>query len=127
MNIPPGTPKPPPLERRAAAAVATATRRQILAAWRGVDLTPWERAGSDRTRRATTVVAGVLQRLRLEQRRDEVEIVKVWNRLLDPHVAAHAQPVGLRRGTLFIRVNNSAWLSELVRYRQGEILERLQA
>ncbi len=102
-------------------------RRQVLAEWRRVDLTPSERAWTDAARPAGRIVPDVLQRLRLEQRQSEVEIVKVWNRLLDPHVASHAQPVSFCKGTLFIAVDSSVWLSELVRYRQKEILHRLQA
>ena len=39
---------------------------------------------------------------------------------------AHAQPAGIRRGTLFVNVDSSVWLDEIVRYRRREILERLQ-
>ena len=68
----------------------------------------------------------VLSQLGLDRWRIEAEVVKVWNASLDPNVAAHAQPCGLRKGTLFVNVDNSVWLSELVRYRRHEILERLQ-
>jgi predicted nucleic acid-binding Zn ribbon protein len=67
-----------------------------------------------------------LSDLRIDSRRAEAEIVKVWNGLLDPDIVAHAQPVGLRKGTLFVNVDSSAWLSEIVRYRRKEILARLQ-
>ena len=121
MNTPPSPPKPP-RDRD-----WSAGRRQVLTEWRRIDLAPLEKAWNSRTQAAGTVVAGVLQRLRLDQRQSETEIVKVWNRLLDSNVAAHAQPVGLRNGTLFVNVDSSVWLSEIVRYRQKEILQRLQA
>jgi len=54
------------------------------------------------------------------------EIVRVWSRLLDPNLVAHAQPAGLRHGTLFVNVDSSVWLSEIVRYHRREILTRLQ-
>jgi predicted nucleic acid-binding Zn ribbon protein len=41
-------------------------------------------------------------------------------------VVAHAQPVGYRKGTLFVNVDSSVWLSEIVRHRRKEILERLR-
>lgn len=88
---------------------------------------PAERAWAQAARQSAVVVDNVLAGLKLDQRRAETEILKYWNRVLDPHVASHAQPTGLRRGTLFIAVDSNVWLSELVRYRQGEILERLQA
>jgi hypothetical protein len=32
----------------------------------------------------------------------------------------------VRKGTLFVTVDSSVWLSEIVRYRRKEILDRLQ-
>jgi predicted nucleic acid-binding Zn ribbon protein len=91
-----------------------------------VDLAPAELAWNHAARAAASLVAGVLKDLRLEQRHAELEIIKVWNRLLDPNIASHAQPTGLRRGTLFVSVDSNVWLTEIVRYRYREILERLQ-
>ncbi len=68
----------------------------------------------------------VLAGLRLERRQAEAEILKVWRHQVDPNVAAHAQPTGLRNGTLFVTVDSNVWLDEIVRYRRREILERLQ-
>jgi hypothetical protein len=101
-------------------------RQRVLAQWRGTDLGPLEIAQTNRTRKATDVVSQVLKGFRVEQRRSEIEIVKVWNNLIDPTITAHAQPVGLNKGTLFVNVDNNVWLSEIVRYKRKEILERLQ-
>jgi predicted nucleic acid-binding Zn ribbon protein len=98
----------------------------VLAAWRGVDLQPLEIARTDRAKAATQVVAGVLKQFGMERRRAEAELVKVWNSLIDPTVTAHAQPAGIVRGTLFVNVDSSPWLDEIVRYRRKEILDRLQ-
>ena len=101
-------------------------RTRVLAQWRGVDLEPEEKARAVRARGAEQVVANVLGDLKMDSRRAEMEIVKVWNSSLDPNIVAHAQPANLRNGTLFVNVDNSAWLSEIVRYRRKEILDRLQ-
>ena len=101
-------------------------RQRVLAQWRGTDVTPLEIARADRSRKAGDVVSHVLKGFRVEQRRSEIEIVKVWNNLIDPTITAHAQPVGLNKGTLFVNVDNNVWLSEIVRYKRKEILERLQ-
>jgi predicted nucleic acid-binding Zn ribbon protein len=98
----------------------------VLAAWRGVDLAPVEKARAVTARSAGAVMPGVLKELRIDTRRAEAEIVKVWDELIDPTLTAHAQPTGLNKGTLFVTVDNSAWLSEIVRYRRKEILDRLQ-
>lgn len=71
-------------------------------------------------------MANVLGSLGLEKRCLETEIVKVWNHLIDPNIVAHAQPTGIRKGTLFVHVDSSVWLNEIVRYRRREILDRLQ-
>jgi predicted nucleic acid-binding Zn ribbon protein len=101
-------------------------RQRVLAAWRGTDLTPKEIARANRTKAASAVIPQLLKDLRIDSRQAEVEIVKVWNNLIDPTIVAHAQPVGLRKGTLFVTVDSSVWLAEIVRYRRKEILDRLQ-
>ena len=79
-----------------------------------------------RARSSSDLMPKILSDLRIDKRRSEAEIVKVWNQLLEPAITAHAQPTGLRKGTLFVSVDSSTWLSEIVRYRREEILERLQ-
>ena len=101
-------------------------RQKVLAQWRGVDLAPLETARAGPARRAGEALPKVLADLRIDSRRAEAEVVKVWNSLIDPTLTTHAQPAGLRKGTLFVTVDSSVWLSEIVRYRRKEILDRLQ-
>lgn len=101
-------------------------RQKVLAQWRGVDLEPEETARAVRARGADRIVSKVLKDLKMDSRLAEIEVVKVWNSLLDPEIVAHAQPANLHKGTLFVTVDSSAWLSEIVRYRRKEILNRLQ-
>jgi len=103
-----------------------AARARVLAQWRGVDYAPLEKARATPARRPGEVLPGLLKELRLDARQAEAEVVKVWNSLIDPAVTAHAQPANLHKGTLFVNVDHNAWLSEIVRYRRKEILERLQ-
>ncbi len=113
-------------KRRPSRPDPASARRRVLAQWRGVDLTAAEQARTVRARSAADLVTHVMGELRLDRRQCEAEILKVWNHLLDPNIVAHAQPTGLRRGTLFVAVDSSVWLSEIVRYRRKEILDRLQ-
>lgn len=101
-------------------------RQRVLAQWRGVDLSPVEIAKAVRARPVGDVMSRVLTDMRIDSRRAEAEVVKVWNSLIDPNIVAHAQPAGLRKGTLFVTVDSSVWLSEIVRYRRKEVLDRLQ-
>ena len=117
----------PPFQRR----YRKRTRRlgpkdQVLRDWRGLDVGPQEKAHANRAVNAETIVKSVLGSLKLEQRRAETEIVKVWNQTIDPAFTEHAQPTGIRKGTLFVSVDSSVWLDEIVRYRRHEILKRLQ-
>ena len=97
-----------------------------LAQWRGWDWTAEETTHKRTTKLARDIMPCVLKNLRFESRQAETEVVKVWNHQLDPNIVAHAQPTGLRKGTLFVTVDSSDWLDEIVRYRREEILERLQ-
>lgn len=101
-------------------------RQKVLAAWRGVDLQPLEVARKPSAKSAADVMAGLSATLRLDQRQDDAEIVRVWSQFIDPNIVAHARPTGLHKGTLFVSVDSSVWLDEIVRYRRKEILDRLQ-
>jgi predicted nucleic acid-binding Zn ribbon protein len=102
------------------------SRQRTLAEWRGVNLVPLEEARALRGRAIADVMPHVLSGLGLDRRRAEAEIVRVWNNLIDPTLTGHAQPTGLNKGTLFVTVDSSVWLDEIVRYRRREILDRLQ-
>jgi predicted nucleic acid-binding Zn ribbon protein len=101
-------------------------RQKVLAQWRGIDTAPLEKAQAMRARKASELLPKVLKEMRLDNRRSDAEIVKVWNNSIDPMIVAHAQPTGLNKGTLFVSVDSSVWLNEIVRYRRKEILDRLQ-
>ena len=105
---------------------AVRARAKILAQWRGVDYAPLEKARATPARSVGEVLPALLKDLRMDARQGEAEIVKVWNSLIDPVVTAHAQPANLHKGTLFVNVDTSVWLAEIVRYRRKEILDRLQ-
>ena len=77
-------------------------RQKILAQWRGIDLAPIERIKKSRVRSTADLMPKILTDLRIDRRRAEAEVVKVWNTILDPQIIAHAQPTGLRKGTLFV-------------------------
>jgi predicted nucleic acid-binding Zn ribbon protein len=112
----------PPLSAR----IRRTPRQKTLAAWRGIDLTEEERARANTVKTASDLMPAVLNGIRLERKLSDLEIVKVWNHLIDPVVVAHAKPAGLAKGTLFVNVDSNAWLDEIVRYRRKEILRLLR-
>ena len=106
--------------------IKASARAKILSQWRGVDYAPLEVARATPARLPSDVLPALMKELRLDSRQAEAEIVKVWNALIDSVVTAHAQPANLHKGTLCVNVDSSVWLTEIVRYRRKEILERLQ-
>jgi predicted nucleic acid-binding Zn ribbon protein len=105
----------------------TRTAQQVaLAQWRGWDWSSEEAAAKPSAKSAAELIPKMLTELRIDRRQSESEILRVWNNQLDPNISAHAQPTGIRNGTLFVTVDSSVWLDEIVRYRRREILERLQ-
>lgn len=101
-------------------------RQRVLAQWHGIDLAPLEKAQASNARPAGSFLPKIFSELRMDHRQAEAEVLKVWQNVLDPNIVAHAQPTGLRKGTLFITVDSSPWLDEILRYRRREILARLQ-
>ncbi len=122
IPLPPADPAEQARRRRAAAAARSRTIDQ----WRGRGFTSAETAWISPAKSIETILPGVLGYLRLEQRLDESKIQTIWSQILDPTLVAHAQPAGFAKGTLFVNVDSSVWLNEIVRYRRQEILERLQ-
>ena len=94
--------------------------------WRGINVKELEKTHGDKSFSAGAVVKNLLGKLQLDRRRAETEVVKVWNQAIDPTVTGHAQPVNIHHGTLFVSVDSSVWLDEIVRYRRHEILQRMQ-
>ncbi|MSS99834.1 MAG: DUF721 domain-containing protein [Pedosphaera sp.] len=105
---------------------AACARRQVLAQWRRVDLHSAEKARADNAKPLSQVMPALLEKLGFDRRLSEAEVVRVWLNLVDPTIAEHAKPAGLNKGTLFVNVDSSVWLDEIVRYRRREILQRLQ-
>ena len=101
-------------------------KQRALAQWRGLNTAPAEKAQASPAQSLESIMPKVLKALRMDRRRAEAELVKVWNNLLDPAITAHAHPTGINKGTLFVSVDSSTWLDEIVRYRRKEILDRLQ-
>ena len=98
----------------------------MLAQWRGVDLAPIEKARALTARSPGQLMPGLMADLQLDRRHAEAEVTRLWDQALAADITAHAKPDGLRNGTLFVTVDNNVWLSEIVRYRRREILDRLQ-
>lgn len=112
----------PPLSRK----LKPTPRQAALAEWRRIHLEAEEKALEKSAKSIANVMPGVLKEIGLDKKRADLEILRVWNHLMDPSVVAHAKPSGLVKGTLFVSVDSNVWHAEIVRYRRKEILQRLQ-
>ncbi len=118
---------PPWWDRPPLAASITRSPREIaLSEWRHISLAPVEKELASSARSTFELMPKVLKTLGIDRRQSEAEIARVWNNLIDPVVAAHAQPSGIAKGTLFVTVDSHVWLDEIIRFRRREILQRLQ-
>src|ERR1039458_585970 len=89
-------------------------RQRALAQWRGWNWSADEIARQPSGTKSEAILPRVLAGLRMDRRQAEAEIVRVWSHQLDPNIVAHAKPAEIRRGTLFVTVDSSVWLDEIV-------------
>lgn len=71
-----------------------------------------------------SLLTGLLRARGLAEGVERASVVPNWEEIVGPELARVAQPVGFKRGTLFVEVRSSAWLMEL-RMVERHILERL--
>jgi predicted nucleic acid-binding Zn ribbon protein len=72
------------------------------------------------------VVAGLLRKLGAAEHLWLREVEAKWTDLAGAAVAAHTRPGRYERDTLLVFVDSSVWLSELVRYGQNELLNKVR-
>ncbi len=60
--------------------------QRVLAQWRGIDVVTLEKGQALRAQPVSALMPKVLSGLRMDRRRAEAEVVKVWNHLLDPRL-----------------------------------------
>lgn len=72
--------------------------------------------GRPRLRKAAGI-GGILQGLLVQrgmsERLREYRAWQVWNEVVGPQIAAHAQPCGIREGVLEIKVDQPVWMQQL--------------
>src|SRR5688572_11522743 len=89
--------------------IKSGPRESALNNWRRINLAEKEKAAVDNTKALSAVMPSVLKSIGLDRKFSELEILRVWENLMDPLIVAHAQPAGLVRGTLFINVDSNVW------------------
>lgn len=77
--------------------------------------------------KAGDVVTDVVKKMGLGDRLWEQQLLDQWADLVGPAVARHAQPGRIERKILHVYIDSSAWLNELKRYGERQMLDNLQA
>jgi predicted nucleic acid-binding Zn ribbon protein len=76
--------------------------------------------------RITDVVTDLVRQVGLEERMWEQTLLAEWPRLVGEQVARRSRPGRMYRKVLTVFVSNSAWLGELSRYGQQQMLDNIQ-
>ena len=76
----------------------------------------------DQSLRAT--FAGLIRDKDWETKFDQHRIFLSWSELVDPETRAHARPLKVDNGVLWVEVDNSAWLQQL-QFKKLELLDLL--
>jgi len=100
--------------------------REVLRLWKGCDEAELKKDLPNYLS-AGLIMPEVLKKLDVERAYENTQVRYIWENMISPVIQAHAYPEGLRKGTLFVKVDSSAWLSELVRFHRHEILKNMQA
>ena len=86
----------------------------------------YEPANSDYQGSVGDTIPDIMRQMGLADRYWEQALIREWDSLVGKQVAKHARPGRVQRSTLYVFVSNSAWLNELLRYGQKQMLENLQ-
>ncbi|HBA83229.1 MAG TPA: hypothetical protein DCZ95_03955 [Verrucomicrobia bacterium] len=73
------------------------------------------------------IIPAIMKKLGLAPVFWEQELLKQWPDIVGAQVAQNSRPGQIERGQLCVYVRHPAWLSELSRYGQKQLLANLQA
>jgi predicted nucleic acid-binding Zn ribbon protein len=75
--------------------------------------------------RVGEILPRVLHLLGLDDRFEEVKLMRGWAEVVGPVIAQRSRPRMLKDGILFIEVENSVWMQELW-FHQKQIVDRIK-
>jgi len=72
------------------------------------------------------ILPGLVRQNGWEIQLDLHSVFGSWARIVEPETAEHCRPLKIRRGVLWLEVENSAWLQQL-RFQKYQLLEAINA
>ncbi len=70
------------------------------------------------------VLEKLFNKLSIDKKLKEVNALKLWEEVTGEKISQHSFPLFVRKGNLFVRVDNSGWLTQLT-YLKHEIISEL--
>lgn len=70
------------------------------------------------------VLDDLIKSMGVQKRMDEEKAALLWGEVVGEKISSHARPVRARGGKLFVEVDSSTWMNELLFYK-GEIISKL--
>jgi predicted nucleic acid-binding Zn ribbon protein len=70
------------------------------------------------------VLERLFNKLSIDKKLKEVNALKLWEEVTGEKISRHSLPLFVRQGNLFVRVDNSGWLTQLT-YLKREIISKL--
>ena len=77
-----------------------------------------------RPERAGRILDRLTTKMGIASRLEKEKAVVLWEEAVGRNIARRAKAISIRGGTLFVKVENSAWLQELVLLKEG-IIEKV--
>ena len=71
------------------------------------------------------LLKGAIKSLRLQNKLTQEEVAGIWQEAVGSRAASHTRPVGIKKTSLTVNVDDSGWLYELT-IKKKEILEKLE-
>jgi len=69
------------------------------------------------------VLRRVFSRRGIEKKMKEMNVLRLWTEVVGKEIDRHTYPLSVRKGNLFVRVDNSGWLAQLTYLKDKIILE----
>jgi predicted nucleic acid-binding Zn ribbon protein len=100
-----------------------ALRAAVIQEWRGL---PEKKVRPDQWETPGVLLPKLMQKLGLNERLRESEVIDAWSSIVGEFIAAHSAPVALREGVLYVRVLQPSLHYELERVAKTQVLRKLK-
>ena len=69
------------------------------------------------------ILERVFKKLSLKQKIEELKVLNSWREVVGEKIYKHSRPLSIKKGLVFVKVDNSGWLAELTYLKEKIISE----